>query len=353
MRILRAALHPWTRHASGMGNARLSWPRREGLFVTLEDERGHTGWGEASPLPGYSRDTLEEARVALEAFSREKLPLELDANAPLATLGEAPVLSASARFALETAACDLAGHRLKLPLHRVLGGSPDPRPVPTQALLTISTSTQLAASALAASARGYRAFKIKIGAEGAFDAELKTLEALRSVLGDNALLRLDANQAFPADLLGDRLKALAALRPDYIEEPLAGGALETVDSSPVRLAADESLAEPGRAEKLAASGGCSVFVLKPMLLGGLARCLELSRLARAHGLEVVISHGFDGPVAFAAAAELALALSPAPLASGLARHPLLDAFADVRIPQLGEAEIVPGPWAGLGVEGLR
>ncbi len=34
---------------------------REGLLLELAGEGGAVGWGEASPLPGFSRESLEEA----------------------------------------------------------------------------------------------------------------------------------------------------------------------------------------------------------------------------------------------------------------------------------------------------
>ncbi|QVL56731.1 MAG: hypothetical protein KFB93_04930 [Simkaniaceae bacterium] len=34
---------------------------REGLFIRLKSETGRVGWGEVAPLPGFSKETLEEA----------------------------------------------------------------------------------------------------------------------------------------------------------------------------------------------------------------------------------------------------------------------------------------------------
>jgi len=40
---------------------------RRGLYLTLTDATGAEAVGEAAPLPGFSPDTLAEARAALEA----------------------------------------------------------------------------------------------------------------------------------------------------------------------------------------------------------------------------------------------------------------------------------------------
>ena len=42
---------------------------RDGLFIRLQ-EGEREGWGEISPLPGFSDETLEEAQMALLAWAR-------------------------------------------------------------------------------------------------------------------------------------------------------------------------------------------------------------------------------------------------------------------------------------------
>ena len=42
---------------------------RDGLFIRLQ-EGEREGWGEISPLPGFSVETLEEAQMALLACAR-------------------------------------------------------------------------------------------------------------------------------------------------------------------------------------------------------------------------------------------------------------------------------------------
>ena len=83
-----------------------------------------------------------------------------------------------------------------------------------------------------------------------------------------------------------------------------------------------------------------------MVLGGLSHCLELGRRARALNLGVVVSHSFDGPVALAAAAALALAL-PAGIAQGLAPHAGLSAWPPIPLPIVG-AKLQAWSGAGLG-----
>ncbi|MER1674183.1 o-succinylbenzoate synthase, partial [Enterobacter cloacae] len=43
---------------------------RDGFFVQLQQGEGQ-GWGEISPLPGFSLESLEEAQAALMAWVEE------------------------------------------------------------------------------------------------------------------------------------------------------------------------------------------------------------------------------------------------------------------------------------------
>ena len=45
-------------------DARRSWPERESLLLRLSDEGGQRGLGEATPLPGYSPDRLDQVEAA-------------------------------------------------------------------------------------------------------------------------------------------------------------------------------------------------------------------------------------------------------------------------------------------------
>jgi L-alanine-DL-glutamate epimerase-like enolase superfamily enzyme len=115
------------------------------------------------------------------------------------------------------------------------------------------------------------------------------------------------------------------------------------------VALDESLRglDPHDLESLAVRSGASYVVLKPMVLGGLSRCIELARHAAALNLGVVISHSFDGPVALVAAAALALAL-PTRIAQGLAPHPGLAAWPHIPLP-IKDATLQVWRSPGLGL----
>ncbi|MBA4175807.1 MAG: O-succinylbenzoate synthase [Leptothrix sp. (in: Bacteria)] len=329
----------------GLVGAAAGQTRRDALLVRLGDAGGCTGQGEASPLPGYSPDTLAECAAQLQAVNLGLLP-SLDDNGPIGA-GLAPALddlgltAPAARFAFETALLDWLGQRRGQSVAVLLGGAAAAsRRVPLSALVA-----DLAA-AHAAHARGIRAFKLKVS-PATLAADLRLAQSLREAFGTAVALRLDGNGRFAPTAAHELLRRLAPLAPEFVEEPLAWPALAALSDSPVPLAADESLAVAGAWPALA--GVCRVLVLKPTLLGGLGACLALARDAAARGLATLVTHTFDGPVALAAAGELAAVLPGDVRACGLDRHSGLQAWPALGVPQLHDDAVASANRPGLGL----
>ncbi len=357
---------------SGVPSARSAWSTRHGLLLHLWDDLGHQGLGEASPLPGYSPDDLAACEAELHAFEYSALDLDLAPDGPPGSLGTrlaavtSRVRAPAARFALETALLDVISRRARRPLWQVLqalhgqrAGTEHAADVALNAVCTASDARVLDEIA-AARDRGIRCFKLKVGRD--FERELTVLEAVRARHGDEISLRVDANQAWTLDESRAHLQRLAAVAPEYIEEPTPEplAHLPALAPLPVPVALDESLAQAFASEEfqaaarvtgldaLLAGGLVTVLVLKPMLLGGLIRVMALAARAREHGADIVISHLFDGPVALAACAHLAVALAT-PRACGLDRHTGLQAWPEIDIPFVGQACIAVPHQAGLGI----
>lgn len=331
--------------ALGAQDARRRWPTRRSLLVRLSDGDGAWGMGEASPLPGYSPDALEEVERALAALSAGALSAALAAGTVRAALRAAAELAPrslpSARCALETAVLDLLARRRSEPASVALGAEPGARR-PLSALLGPATSPTLPSDAERALAEGYRTLKVKLGAPGVLRDELAALAALRERFGVVFGLRLDANGALRASDLSDAAPALHGLNIELFEEPSGAG----LPGLP--LALDESLQGLTLAEAEAAwqRRGARAIVLKPTALGGLSHCLALAERALASNVQVSVSHCFEGPFAWRAAAALALSL-PVGAAHGLAPHPGLLGWKTGPLP-LERGELFSWREPGLG-----
>lgn len=347
--MIRLASRSLRRYGGALGRAAGAAGRpsayREGLVLTLRDGDGHVGQGEASPLPGHSTETFAEVTRALLDVVPRLGEVSEEVGEVLARF---PALDAlpSARGALEVAVLDLLARRAGVPLAAQAGH--DAGRVGCNAQPGALLDDDVAARCEEAVARGFDVLKLKVGADD-FTQERKVLAALRARWPE-VTWRLDANGAWTLDEARRRLDALDGLGVAYVEQPCAE--VFALGERAVPWAADEALLDAGARARLLgdadARRGCAAVVVKPTALGWRA-ARETARAAGALGLGVVVTHLLDGPVALAAACELARSL-PSAWACGLDRHAGLDAWPAVAVEQ------VRGPWvgratgAGLGLE---
>ena len=329
---------------------------RQGLRLTIGGADGPPGIGECSPLPGYSTDNLFSSERALTNLPFEDVPA-----ADLSLLKAAVSLSASelpaARHALETALVDRSSRRLGLSAAQWLAAALGQQPrqnVPLAVVIAGETPEKLVMAARGAIAAGYGTLKIKLGTADRWETDRSRLRAVRDAIGNAARIRVDVNRGWNLDH-AHFLEQLVEFDPEFVEEPFEAGALEQLDGSPVPLALDECLQQRYALDHFAPHlprlNVCAV-VLKPMALGGISRCISIAARARLMGLNVVISHLFDGPIALSAAGALALAIGSPDFAQGVAPHPalILDPLHAVRHVQNGRLWSTDEPGLALDRE---
>jgi L-alanine-DL-glutamate epimerase-like enolase superfamily enzyme len=197
--------------------------------------------------------------------------------------------------------------------------------------------------------RGYRVFKLKIGKDAELVSGFAAIRALRERFGKEIELRIDPNGAWPEDKVAELLAQLTEFEPELVEEPCPFASLLKLTESPVPLALDESLIDPAALSSVIPH--CErlklrAVVVKPALLG-LFRALELCLAAEEVGLDVIVTHLFDGPVGHASAMSLALAMGSPERAHGLAPHPGLLLSPNRRIRGLGQGLLLHDAAPGL------
>lgn len=329
---------------------------REHVLLAVEGG-GHRSVGEAAPLPGYSPETIACARDAALRACRaleEVMTRDLDVSdgralrraaddlEHIGRLADAP----SVRFAAETALLDWHARRSGHSVAELLAVRPQPR-VPVSGLVPRGTQRQLVEAVERHRARGLSTVKIKVSPTLVTES-FAALEVARDAFPGH--LRLDANGSWGPNPL-ECLARLGSLGVQWVEEPAHGEDLLRISPGTCPWAVDESLVDGDLAMRLARERLCRAFVLKPTLLGGFYRCLDLAEEAQAQGIDVTVTHTFEGPVALAAACELALALPGRPMACGLDPHGNL-----AGTPPLGVATLVDDGWVtnvprlGLGLQ---
>lgn len=225
-------------------------------FLLRKLQNGLPVYAEASPLPGHSRESLEEVERALKNGLRGQLPPSL-------------------RFALDS--------------FSVLAGS---HPVRSNALLPADGDARTQLEAFRA--KGYTHVKLKLFA----DRWREQLEVLKEFPA--LYFRLDANLAFTPSALLELVSFLeknSSLleRIDYLEEPYRGfWQSEEFQNAPLAFASDESGASPEAIRQLLeAPQAPSVFIIKPSVLGGLASIEPLVAHLKSAGKRAVFTSALE------------------------------------------------------------
>ncbi len=252
-------------------------------LVILRLTEGTTiGWGEACPVPGYSRETVDQTWESLT--------------------GGGP-LTAHARVAVEAAAADLAARRAGEPLWRFQGGIRSS--ITAGAVVSLDTPERALTEAERYVAAGYRHLKVKV----APGHDAARVEAVRSAFPDLSL-GADGNGSYRP---GADLRWADDLNLEYFEQPYPGMAEHAVLRSTLRtpVCLDESVAGPDSAGEALVTA--PMLALKPSRLGweatrrihAVAASVAGARLrtggmlesgvGRAHALAAASLRGFTVP----------------------------------------------------------
>ncbi|MFN2349661.1 MAG: mandelate racemase/muconate lactonizing enzyme family protein [Thioalkalivibrio sp.] len=260
---------------------------RPAVLVRLEDQHGAQGWGEvwcnfpacgaehrarllesvlAPRLINARFGSVTEATRSLEVAQRV-LAVQTAEWGPLA----------QCLAGIDIALWDLAARRAGKPLARLLGAEGVlATPVYASGINPDDVPRLLESSR----ARGYRAFKVKVGFGR--DADLASVAAARAMLGPGERLMLDANQAWDPREALTMAEALAAFAPDFLEEPMpADRSLEDwrrlAAASPIPLAGGENLRGAQVFDQVLQAGILQVLQPDMCKWGGFTGCLPVAR----------------------------------------------------------------------------
>lgn len=310
--------------------------QREGFLVELLDGDGNVGYGEAMPLPSFGG----EGHAACEKTLRAALEC-----------GEAPLAAPVAAAALECARIDLEFRARGLSLAAGIAEGPVATSVPINALVAGDTPDTIAEEVERLRPSGFRTWKLKIGVESP-DADVARVRALRSALGTDARIRLDANGALGAAEAATLLQRFAGFDIELVEQPIApgdNGALSTLRrESPIPISADESVLDGSALRALIEAGAVDAVALKPPVLGGAIRALRLAHEARDRGIDAYFTSFLDSSLGIALALHVAAAFGGSGPAHGLGTASFL--ARDLASPaQIANGEMRLPDGNGLGV----
>ncbi|MGM0588715.1 MAG: o-succinylbenzoate synthase [Bacteroidota bacterium] len=266
------------------------WRFREGLLFRW-DTGDYICYGEAAPLPGFSRESLNEVAsqyAALESKLTSALK-RVTSYAEWWKQAQSWNLLPSLAFALDTLVLDyLAQSQVKTVRHLLNKNARSTLPV--NAVLSLSDAQQALSRTKEYIDQGYSTVKIKVGKNTELETQL--LEQIRSQFPD-LIIRLDANKAWTFNKAEEILGHWQRFDLEYCEEPLQEATSarfkDLYDATGVPLAWDESLSTLPQISSILADGAAQVLILKPMRIGHIGAMQTIVDQARQKLVKVVFT----------------------------------------------------------------
>ena len=242
---------------------------------------------------------LEEARATLPLLQVYLTRREVTAVEDLLkTLRSAHQIIGLRAFHVEIALWDIIGKAAGLPVHKLLGGARDRLDAyastgalkPPQAHVDMCEQIR---------SEGFRAVKLRVR-HPTIAEDIAVVEAVRSALGDDLTIMVDANQGWRVHGLApypewdfkraaNFARACEEFDVYWLEEPLYhhdyDGYAALRNSTSVRIAGGEMLCELHPFRELIQRGGLDVVQPDAALSGGILNSRKVAVLAEAFGVE--------------------------------------------------------------------
>jgi muconate cycloisomerase len=276
----------------------------ENVLVECKLADGTSGWGEGVPR---SYVTGETPAGCVELLAKTPIAGQLSADCQTwadviaVCEGFRPALDRddprgcygnALRCAVEVSILDAFGKRFNEPVSAVTRHFQ-----PAESIVAARDEVQYSAviasgnsglwrSALLRRLYGFQHCKVKVGAVGDNDAD--RLRTIRRWMGPRIDLRIDANEAWHAHEVLDKLAAIKPFRISCLEQPVPHAEIESLaglrGQLGVSVMLDESLTSFADAEMAIQCGTCDMFNIRLSKCGGYLASLRLAARAHAAGI---------------------------------------------------------------------
>ena len=300
-----------------------------GQLSCMKGGECHVGMGEISPLEGLHGESLlqaeEQLMVICDRINGGGLQLPIDVclldgslHAWLETAFGADInfFLPSVRFGIESALLSLLANASGTDLSSLISGEASSSAVRCAGLIgACNTAAKGQEWALSLVKEGYSSIKVKVGRNKDVARDITLLQSIRAAVGPSIQLRCDANRAWSLEDALHFGQAVESCNLEYVEEPCKCylDSLDFQRMTGIPVAFDETVDEISGAPWMDASmpwdslAGASIFVLKPSVLGGLEKTVQLTRWAQSRRIRCVISSSFETRVGMSILVHLSAA----------------------------------------------
>jgi len=296
-------MHPFTIATGTMHFA-------QNIFIRVHTDAGFYGVGECSAFPmivGETQATCFEMGKDFAGLWKGKDPSQMTER--MEELHAFTAFNATIKSAFDMALHDIAAKTAGQPLHEWLGGRHPKKKLETDITVGIGSPETMAQQAMAFKQQGFRIIKIKLGKAPAEDVE--RVKQIRAAVGNDLLLRIDANQGWSFEDALYALKSLAQYNIQFCEQPMRHWndhkLPELRKLSPVKIMADESVFTHHDATRLINADACDYVNIKFAKSGGILEATKINLVCQQANIPCMMGGMLESRVALSAFAHFALA----------------------------------------------
>ncbi len=280
----------------------------QNVFIRVHTDSQNYGVGECSAFPMIVGETQETCLAMAKDFAQIwKGKDALDIPARIQDLHNYTAHNSTIKSAFDMALYDLAAKNQNLPLYKYLGGKK--RTIETDMTIGIGTPEEMVQSALTYQKQGASILKIKLGKKA--DADLERIRAIRNAVGNDMLIRIDANQGWNYDDALFCLKEMEPLNIEFCEQPMRTWyddlLPELRKNTGIKIMADESCYNHHDARKLINAGACELINIKFAKSGGINEGIKIHETASNAGMACMIGSMLESRIALSANLHFAYA----------------------------------------------
>lgn len=295
-------MHPFTIATGTMHYA-------QNIFIRVHTDAGVYGVGECSAFPmivGETQSTCFEMARDFAALWKGKDAVDREAR--MNELHAFTAFNATIKSAFDMALFDLAAKAADQPLYQFLGGSNNKK-LETDITVGIGTPAVMAQQAAAFKQQGFRIIKIKLGKDPEEDVE--RVKQIRQAVGNDMLLRTDANQGWHFEGAAYALQNMAVYNVQFCEQPMRHWDDHHLPGlrklSPIKIMADESVFDHHDAERLIREKACDYINIKFAKSSGILEAIKINAVCEANHIPCMMGGMLESRVALSAFAHFALA----------------------------------------------
>jgi L-alanine-DL-glutamate epimerase-like enolase superfamily enzyme len=278
------------------------------IYIKINTDSDIFGVGECSPFPmlvGETQDSCFHVGRELASIIKEKNPCAIEER--MNELHAHIAFNSTIKSAFDMALHDISAKALNMPLYKFLGGQK--KKIQTDLTIGISSPERMAEKAIAFVEQGVRIIKVKLGKNGKEDVE--RIQKIRTAVGPDIELRIDANQGWDYVTALQTLQAIAPFNIAFCEQPMHHHldpllpALKKNVAIPIM--ADESVFNHFDAERLISTNSCSYINIKLAKSGGILEAIKIADTAAAHSIPCMLGGMVESRLALTAKVHLAMA----------------------------------------------